>query len=313
MRKLLIYSFLILCSSVLFGQETLVNSVTSVHKEIRGSKIKMIPPSGFISASSFKGFQQIDGNASIMILDVAKPFSAVMQGLTSESLSKQGVKVVTIKAYILNNLPATLIKSEQVVNEILFTKYILVTGTDEETILINGLIPHDQTVIEKIVKETILSSIYDSEKIIEPLDVVDFQINTKNSGLKLAKIQPNMLIFNHDGKIPTEVADKTSIVVAKTFSQLLIADKKSFALNKIRTLPIQINKIRSTLPITIDGLKGYEVVAQGQNRKTGHSESVYQAILFSNEGYYIIYGSSESNISNNLLLFKDVAQTFKLK
>lgn len=313
MKNIAISIFLFIYTSLVFSQDTLNTSSISTHKEVRGSKIKMIPPDGFLVASNFKGFQDAASNASIMILDTPRSYSETCQGLSVESLAKQNVKVISIQEIIFNKKPATFIEAEQTVEELLLTKYIFVLGTDKESILINGLAPQNNFVLKNAIKKAILSSIYDADKILVPLDAVDFEINTKDSGFSLAKISPNMLIYSRDGKLPTESNDKTSIVVAKTFSKLEIKDKKSFALNKIKTLPLQISAVTSIVPIAIGGLKGYELLAKGINRKTGKHEQAYQVLLFNEEGYYIIYGSAEDLFNSHLALFRKIALTFKLK
>jgi hypothetical protein len=122
-----------------------------------------------------------------------------------------------------------------------------------------------------------------------------------------------MLIYNRDGKVPSESLDKSSLVLAKAFSKVAIIDKKEYAINRIKTLPVQITKIIETLPIEINGLQGFEITAEGVNRKTGIKEQAYQVMLFTENSYYILYGSSTDNFESNLLIFKKLIKSFQLK
>lgn len=295
------------------GQLEIVNTIKPEHHEIRGTKISMVSPKGFQMANNFMGFQQAETNSSIMVLDIPGPYDEVVKGLTTENLLKRGIVVQSIENFTLNGLAGILIKGEQKAYEIMFTKYSLAFGTDKETILINGVIPKDSVILEKEVKEALLSTVYNANKILSPLDTVDFEIFTNDTDFIFAKSMSNMLVYNRDGKLPSETEDKASLVIAKAFSKVEISDKKEFATNRIKVLPVQITQIQSVVPIEINGLSGYEIVADGVDRKTGKKQQAYQVMLFLDDSYYILFGSSENNFEKNLDQFKKIASTFRLK
>lgn len=296
-----------------FSQTTILTTLTLTHEEVRGSKISMIPPKDFQVAKSFMGFQQAETNSSVMVLDVPGPFLEVSKALTVENLLKQGVEVENSEQIILNGLPAVLIKGDQTAYGSIFRKYILVLGTEQETIMINGIVPKDSLALGDAVKNALLSTVYDVNKILTPLDAVDFQISTVETDFIFAKSMSNMLVYNRDGKIPVETSDKASLVIAKAFSKVAITDKKMYATNRIKTLPVQISKIIKTIAVEINGLKGYEITAEGVNRKTGIKEQAYQVMLFTDDSYYILFGSSQDDFDTNLVVFKKLVQTFQLK
>ena len=297
----------------LFAQTEINSTATDNHVEVRGSKIKIIPPKGYTVAINFLGFQQVETNSSIIVHEIAIPYSQTSKGLSKESLLKQGVEVQSIEQITLNGLPGLLVTGTQSAYGTEFSKYTLAFGTATETILINGMVPKNDLHLEISLKNALLSAVYDANKVLTPLDGVDFQISTDGTGFVFAENHPNMLIYNRDGKTPTESADKSSLVVAKAFSKVAIEDRKEFATNRIKMLPVQITKIHSVIPIEINGLQGYEISAEGVNRKTGTKEMAYQVMLFVDNSYYILFGSSENNFSSNLIVFKKLAHTFKQK
>ncbi|WP_432670966.1 hypothetical protein [Flavobacterium sp. SM2513] len=305
--------FTLLCSISIFGQTTITTTITPQHQEIYGSKISIIAPKEFAIATSFLGFQQAETNSSVLIMDIPGPFAEVSKGLTKENLLKQGVQVETIESVILNGVPGVLITAEQTAYDVVFRKYSLAFGTDKESILINGIAPKGNLELEQAVKDALLSTVYHADKVLTPLDSVDFEISTEGTDFVFAKSMSNMLVYNRDGKIPSETDDKASLVVAKAFSKVEIADKKEFATNRIKMLPVQITKINAVVPIVVHGLSGYEITAEGVDRKTGKKEQAYQVMLFVDKSYYILFGSSEADFENNLRLFKKLIRTFKLK
>jgi hypothetical protein len=74
-------------------------------------------------------------------------------------------------------------------------------------------------------------------------------------------------------------------------------------------LELDENKINE---IEIDGISGYEIVGEGLD-KNGAKELVYEVMLFTDNGYYIIVGTAKNDFEQNLQLFKKVARTLKRK
>ena len=75
-------------------------------------------------------------------------------------------------------------------------------------------------------------------------------------------------------------------------------------------LKIDENKISD---IQIDGISGYEIIAEGLDNSNGTKEQIYQVMLFTDNGYYIMVGTTKSDFETNLELFKQVARTLKRK
>lgn len=300
-------------SFLIFGQNDIDSKLTAAYQEVRGSKISMIPPQDFEVATAYMGFQEVQSNSSIMLLAIPSPFSETFKSLTTESLNRQGVIVEKTETVTHKKYSGTLFSTYQTIAEVPYRKYILVLGTEKETVIINGITPKENAPLDLALKKALLAAFYDVDKVLTPFDTVDFEISTDGTNLTFAKNNPNMLIYNLDGKLPTEALDKTKVVVVKTFSKAEITDKKEFATNQIKMLPVQITNINSLLPIEINGLRGYEIYAEGVNRKSGIKEMAFQVILFSDKSYYMLYGSAEANFDRNLALFKKVAKTFKQK
>jgi hypothetical protein len=303
----------LLCSISIFAQTTIATTLTLAHQEIRGSKISMIPPKDFDVATAFMGYQQLETNSSIMVKDLLGPYAGVSKGLTKESLMNQGVRVEILEQITFNELPGIFIVAEQTTNAVQYRKYFLVTGTEKETIIMTGMTPKGDAERENFIKNVLLSSVYDPDKLLTPLDAVDFEISITGTDFVFAKSMSNMLIYNRDGKIPSETLDKASMIIAKAFSKIEILDKKEFATNRIKTLPVQITKIHSIAPIELSGLSGYEITAEGVDRKKGTPEQAYQVMLFVENSYYILFGSSEKDFETNLKVFKKLVRSFQLK
>ncbi len=313
MKQLLALTISILTFSSVFGQTVINNALTAEHKSISGTKISIIPPKGFITAQNFLGLQQTQSGASIMIVDLPAAFSESAKGLTKEGFLSQGVEVKEIENLTLNNLPAIFVTGEQNARGSVYTRFVLCFGTDKQTIIINGASPNNLKEIAKEVKTSILTSFYDAGKTINPFDVVDYEVDFSKSKLRFANSMATALIFTTDGFMPTKSLDKTSLTIAKSFSNVAATDRKLFALNRLKQLPIEITKIESTEEITIDGISGYEIILASKDKKTSEPEKVYFAMLYSDSLYYIFYGSTNQDFNDNIDEIRKFVKTFKRK
>ena len=313
MRRIFLITVGILFLSIAFGQDKIENKLTNEHLNVSGTKVSLIPPKGFIKASNFLGLQQIESGSSIMILDVPGPFTETSKGLTKEGFLSKGIETKEIQNITLNNLPAILVTGEQNAYGNAYVKYVLAFGTEKETILINGACPKNLEQIGALIKTSILSAFYDADKKINPFETVDFELDVSGSTLRFAKNMSNSLIFTIDGEFPTKSIDKITLIATKSFTEIDIKDKKLFALNRLKQMPIDLEKVETTLEITIDGVSGYEVMASAKDKKTGDPEKIYQVILFSDKLYYLLVGSTNDRTQKGINELKQVVKTFKRK
>ncbi|MDQ3112170.1 MAG: hypothetical protein M3R17_19980 [Bacteroidota bacterium] len=312
MTRITLFTICVLFFSSVFGQTKIDNVLTAEHVYVPGTKVSLIPPKGFIKAGDFVGFQQSESGSSILVTEIAGPFSEIRAGLTKEALLSKGVVLSKIDSMTINNLPATFIIGLQSARGTTFTKYILAFGTEKETILINGVFPNALQELGAGIKAAMISAFYEADKKINPFDAVDFEIDVTSTKLLLAKGMAGSLIYSMDGALPTKSKDKTTLMVAKSISQADIVDKKLFALNRLKQMPMQIEKIESTNEITIDGISGYEIIAIGRepNRE---ARKVYQVILYSDHSYYILFGTTNDLTMISIEELKLAVKTFKRK
>jgi len=313
MKINLIIFFCIFHVSTVFGQKSVTNDFTAEHISVAGTKISLIPPQGFTKAIDFQGFQQESSGSSIMLLDLPGPFSETSKGFTKENFLSQGVQVQEIENLAINGLPAILVTGEQNAYGNEYIKFVLSFGTEKETIMINGAYPKNLKEIGKEIKSAILTAYYEPDKVISPFEIVDYSINTDEYGLKFTKSISSSLLFTVDGLIPGQSEDKTTFLVAKSFSKVPIADTKLFSINRLKKMPFEIENTESTEEISIDGISGYEIIAFTIDKKTAEKGKVYQVILFTDSLYYIMLGTTNKEYEKNIEKFKKIAHSFVRK
>lgn len=313
MTKTILPVILFFISLSTFGQKEIENKFTEAHQNIKGTKVSLISPKGFIDGLNFLGLQQTESGSSIMILDIPGPYSETSQGITKNNLLSKGVEVSRIENLTINGLPAIFVTGTQNANGTIYTKMILVFGTEKETLLINGVYPENMKKIGDEIRKSMLSVYYEADKIIDPFDALDYTIDVTETKLKFGKSMSNALLFSVDGQVPTKSSDKTNLIVTKSFSEIKTDDKKLFCINRLKQFRIEVGKIEYTNEISIDGISGYEIFARGVNKKTRETENIYLVILFSDNLYYLLVGTTNDASDKSIDEVKTAIKTFKRK
>jgi hypothetical protein len=137
---------------------------TDKHVKINGTKCSMVPPSGFSVATNFSGFQNLSTGASIMINELPAPYLTLVNGFTKEALKLRQMTLVSKEKIVFNYADATFFNVSQPANGITYLKQILVFGDASNTVLVNGIYPDSLKNAEVIIKESLLSTIYDDSQ-----------------------------------------------------------------------------------------------------------------------------------------------------
>ena len=301
--------FSLLLTFLLIGQ--LSFGQTEKHVKVSGTKCSLIPPEGFLAATSFSGFQNAEKGASIMINELPAPYQTLVDGFTADALKTKGMTLISKQTIDFNNSKATIISVTQPANGMTYIKQILVFGDAKGTIMVNGIYPETSKNIESKIKEALLSTSYNSSQNENPLDAATFSINTDGTDFKVVKFISGSLLYSTDGKIPT---DKPTLIVGNSLAKISASNQKQYAEERLKKLPRgEFSVIKEIKEITIDNLKGFEILANGKD-KDDNPELIYQVMLFNDKGdYYIILGKSKDESEKYLKTFKSIAETFKRK
>lgn len=270
---------LLFLAQITFGQaEKLI--------KVSGTKCSLIPPTGFVAATSFSGFQNTETGSSIMINELPAPYQSIVEGFTKEALKTRGMTLISKETIDFNNSKATLINLTQPANGTTYIKQMLIFGDTKGTILVNGIYPETAKDIEAKIKEALLSTVYSAAQSDNPLDVAAFTVDIKGTDFKLVKYISGSLLYSTDGKLPTE---NPTLIVGNSIAKVPTQNQKKYAEERLKKLPGgENNVIKEINEITIDNLTGYEIIADGKT-KEDKPELVYQVMLFNDKGdYYII-------------------------
>lgn len=279
--------------------------------KVAGTKCSLIPPAGFVAATKFSGFQDTTIGASIMINELPAPYLSTVESLTADAFKAKGMTLVSKQSIHFNGSKAILISVTQPAYATTYIKQMLIFGDGKVTISVNGIYPEESKTVEAKIKNTLLSTVYDSTQNDDPLSAATFSIDVTDTDFKLIKYMSGSLIYSTDGKLPT---DKATLIVGNSIGKVAVNNQKEYAEKRLKKLPGGERLIlRIIKEITIDNLKGYEIIAGGKT-KEDKTEIIYQVMLFDGKGdYYIIVGTTREDTAQNIKTFKSIARTFKRK
>ena len=297
------FSILILLGTSVFSQ-------TPDHLPIPGTRCSIIPPSGFVAAPNFSGFQQDDAQSTIMVTQLAAPYSKIIEGLSAENLAKKSMSLISKQTLEYNGTEAISMKVSQEANGQVFLKEMLVFGYESITIMVVGSYPEAYKSVESAVHEAIFTTIYNIQQDDDPLAAARFTIDVSGYGFKLDRSVSGLISYKMDDLKPTR---QPTLVAAESVGRISYPDLKQYSINRLKQLPGHAQaQIKEVNPITVDSLTGYEIIAY--NRRGSILEQTYQVMLYNdNKGYFIIAGQAKENHESNLLLFRKIAASFKRK
>ncbi|MEM8888432.1 MAG: hypothetical protein AAGD28_10665 [Bacteroidota bacterium] len=315
LQKLLLFLSLVIAFLNLSAQE--INDYTSLtdsHVQIEGTAVYLIPPQNFEASSRMKGFTNpSDPTSMIMLMEIPGPIEKFSSEFTPEKFEAQGMKVLSINKVLVQEDQGFELEVEQDANGYSFSKYILVYGDEQTSIMINGTHLKDSAELGKQIRESIKSIVVNKDLKVDPLSALSFTIEPEAGGLQVFRVMGNAVILNRDGKAPTESEDKLSVIVDKSFQKTEIPNPKAFCIKRLKNYPddYELDLDYGIQEVELDGISGYGLKA---NNRDDETEKAYQLLLFDEEvGYFLIFATYLASEEKAWEDAQKVIQTFKRK
>lgn len=277
--------------------------------------VKLIRPDGFDDAENFHGFQQPSTQSSVMVLMIPGPFSETTGGFTAEQLKTRGMTLVSKTNVEIDGNTGVLIGVTQTAYGTEFAKWIVAFGNEKETKMVTATFPkaHKDKLSAQL-RSVVLSVRLDISAPPTPGADVGFTIAASDK-LKLTRGLGKMIVYTKDGVIPAKSPEDPLFIAAPSLSKVPIQDKRQFSVQRLfQTAHTKISSVTTTNAITIDGLDGYELVADAEDADSGTPLIVYQVILFDDDSYVLIQGLVGAKVSAEYLPeFKAMARSLTRK
>ena len=225
-----------------------------------------------------------------MIVLIPGPITEVAAGFTADNLKSRGMTLQSKEDVAIDGTTGVLLGITQDAFGIRFAKWIATVGNDKETRLITATYPKDDANLSRQLKEVILSARIIAVPALGKVPDVGFAI-VGNDKLKFAFESSKALVYNKDGIVPSKSTGSPVFVVARSYSVISVVDKREFAVRRLhKTEELASISVTSNNEVSIDGLDGFELIANAHDKKSGSPQVTYQVILFDDESYFIMQG-----------------------
>lgn len=293
----------------------MVSTSTSHAEHVAGTSVSIDPPPGFVAADRFAGFFDSERGASIMVSELPGDFEQTGAAFRDKAqLLARGMTLLGYSDTTVDGRRALLIEAEQSAQGQLYKKWLtLVEGEKGVSLLVATLPVSVLDSLEGPLKSALLSARFGAPS--DPYAALGFEITTV-APFKYAFAMGQTLSLTPEGVFPAKDPQMPSLVVGLSATQgATIHDRRTFAEQRIRQVAtIKDIRIERSKPIKIAGLDGYATVASGKHAAGKGARTVYQVMLFDQEGYVLILGITPAKTRSTYLpLFERMANTFVLK
>lgn len=294
--------------------QSLDGTLKKCHEYVEGTKISLCPPKGYIVANNWQGYQHYKSGSSLMVMEMPAPWDEIRPIFTSnEGFESQGIVVKDVYPIKVYGKEGFLVTGEQFANGMMYAKYILAFDTGTGAVMINGAHPNELKEFADGMVTSLLSVVYNAEQKVDEFAGVTYRVDVTGTKLKFAMMTGSIHLYTVDGNATPAVDDKTAMMVGNTLGHVMREDHKQTAIDHLHRLPFKNIEIQNIEPITIDGISGFAITAETENKETGLKELAYHITLFSDTMYYLIIGTSPGDHQVNIKLFKKIANTFERK
>jgi hypothetical protein len=282
-------------------------------RQVKGTRVVVTPPPGFEVADRFPGFMSEETGASVMVTELAGPFSEVAKGFNASGLRKQGMTLLSQDAAQYGTYLGVLISAAQSAHGVDYLKWMAAFGDDKTTYLVTATFPKKaEANLSDVLKKTVMG-VRVGVTDVDPFDALTFRISPTNE-MKLAKVMANSILLSKGGVFPAKRVEIPIFIVGASASKgLTIPDKSAFAEARLKRVAL-LKEVRltATEPVTIGGLDGVESIADALDADSAAKMLLYQVVLFDTDGYYLMQGiASDREGKAQLPTFKEIARSFR--
>lgn len=292
-----------------------VESALGDYVSFRACGIKIRQPEGFEEADSFDGFGQAETQSSVMAVSIPGPYSQVIGGFTQEQMKARGWTLRSKQDVKVDGLSGILIHFEQPARGQWFLKWCLAFGDDRKTSMVTAAYPkeHERELSARL-KSAVLSTRPD--RAAAPPSGADLPFTlVASQKLKLAPSINRTVLYTKDGLIPAKSPEDPLFVAAPSLGDVVVGDRQQFCERELRrTAHTKQVSVKSIGTIAVDGLDGYECLAEAKDSESEAPLVVYQAILFDGASYIHMKGLVGTRLRDEFLPeFKAMARSLRRK
>jgi hypothetical protein len=265
------------------------------------SHIGLVAPGGMQPSPTFRGFENREAGASIVILEIPpQAYASVEKQLTVEALKKEGMAEEKRETVTLKDGKGLLVVGTQETDKKRFRKWVLLASWPEIAAMIAFQVPEenkDKYPDEGMRAALMSASLRASVPIDEQLRLVPIVLDNL-SGLRPFRVLGNSSIFLTDGATDPKEATAQPLLIVSVApgGPEQASDRANFA----RTLFSGLNdfkdlRIVGSDVLRLDNHQTYEIQAEAKDPKSDTPMKLVQWIRFGNGAFVRFVGIARAD------------------
>lgn len=302
------YSITVLMMAVF----ALLNAQTTKSVAVPGTRVSMVPVTGYKLAETFYGFQK-NSTTGIQVYDLSgRSYYEAINGFTIDELTAKGAVVFILKQVVVDGYEARY----AVMQGDSATKIItLLFGDSTFTVMLMAPYANNESAqVEKQIEQSLLSAKYNKTAKVDPFALSYFKLIDTNSKYKYAKTaNDNIYVYSLNGEVKDSYMGETALTAmpihsdtvlnAEAVATAVLDDMKKYGLNEAETT------YKSSKPI--NGFNAYETITYGNVAKQKHA--VYHMVVAKGNKGFIVQGIALGDFEINVQQFEALAHTVAIK
>ena len=266
------------------------------------SHVGLTAPGAMKPATGFRGFEDRDTGASILILEIPlKAYPEIEKQMTADALKKQGMTEEKREAVTLKSGKGVLIVGEQATDDNKkLRKWLLLASGPEMGALVAFQVPNDAkakypdaNVRAALLSTTMRATVpFDEQLGLLPITV------SGQTAMRPFRTLGNTTVFLTDGaKDPPDVASQPLLIVAiGSGGPEQASDRDNFARNLFSGLAdFKDVRITGTEMFRLDSQQTHEIQAEAKDTKTDTPMKLVQWVRFGNGGFIRFVGIARAD------------------
>lgn len=262
----------------------------------RDGTVGLVPPPGMVESGAIQGFEDRNAHASILIVEMPKAaYEDVRGGFGDEALAKNGVTIEKRRdVELAGGVKGLLLSGYQSVGAGAVKKWILLAAGANSTALVTAQLPDAAAgrYPDTAVEQALLSVVFrPPPSIDEQLAKLPFSVSALD-GFRVVKVVGNSAALLTKGDSDAlDGSGQPYFIVAIGPGDVREDDRPSFARRAVSGVPgVRELRLERGGPLRIAGQPGFEIIASGEDAKTGKPVKIAQWLSFGRNAYVRMVG-----------------------
>ncbi len=311
LRKLTALLAILTWASLAPAQE---QGISEDYVEIPGTNVSLRRPQGFSLAPGFPGILREDAGSFVVVNQIPAALHDVKAQIAEEvQTSADGVKLLGTEDLQVSGLDALLVQLSQMDGTESVRKWILLFGNDSITVMLAASAPQAwESQLGDGLRQTLLTARYFPDRKVDPYYGLGFSMR-ESTVLEVRGHLPGGVLMTRRGA-PTELTPEDPVLVVYPTQNAEVAPLEILAMQQL-TDTEQFTDFANfdEHPVTINGMAGYEIVADAKVTEVNTPVRILLVALRVGAGEMVLEGVvATAGWDQYLPEFRGLAESFQL-